>query len=144
LKKAVDQEKDQSYVFIYDDAEGALKDAVPAWGPEKVRDSGYLRRKRDLSTQTSGQPGYLFCQRRRLFRIFAKILGADPAEGEFVDREGNVLGKHGVSFTIRRPAEKGWKNFGKPMYVVRIDSGTNRVTLGPGRDLYTAVLRPGM
>lgn len=53
--------------------------------------------------------------------------------GEFVDLQGNVLGRHAgiIHYTIGQRKGLGI-TFGKPMFVVGIDASTNRVILGEG------------
>lgn len=62
-------------------------------------------------------------------------------EGEFVDRSGQSLGKHKgiIHYTIGQRKGLG-VTFGKPMYVIDIDSHTQRVTLGEGDDVFQEVL----
>lgn len=62
-------------------------------------------------------------------------------KGDFVDREGNVLGTHSgvVNFTVGQRKGLG-VTFGKPMYVIGIDAECNRVTLGEGQDVFSQSL----
>ena len=55
----------------------------------------------------------------------------DIPEGNFVDKEGNILGKNKgiIYYTIGQRKGLG-VTFGKPMYVIKIDTKTNSVTLG--------------
>lgn len=58
-------------------------------------------------------------------------IGSLPAEGDFVDLTGNVLGRHKgiVNYTVGQRKGLGIA-FGKPMFVVRIDAAENKVVLG--------------
>jgi tRNA-uridine 2-sulfurtransferase len=62
-------------------------------------------------------------------------------EGEVVDRSGRVVGRHEghQHFTIGQRRGVGVA-FGHPMYVVEIDPGANRVTLGPKDELLRTTL----
>ncbi|MCR1933416.1 tRNA 2-thiouridine(34) synthase MnmA [Clostridium tepidum] len=62
-------------------------------------------------------------------------------EGNFVDKEGNVLGKHKgiVYYTIGQRKGLGI-SFGKPMYVVDINPFKNEVVLGNLEDLLNTEL----
>ncbi len=62
-------------------------------------------------------------------------------KGDFVDREGNVLGTHSgvVNFTVGQRKGLG-VTFGKPMYVIGIDAECNRVTLGEGQEVFSQSL----
>ena len=62
--------------------------------------------------------------------------------GEYIDREGNVLGSHSgfVNYTIGQRKGLGIA-LGHPAYVTHIDAETNRVTLGTNDDMYASSLR---
>ena len=62
-------------------------------------------------------------------------------EGDFVDKDGNVLGKHKgiIHYTIGQ--RKGLNlAMGYPVYVTRLDVDTNRVVIGDEEDLYSSVV----
>lgn len=64
-----------------------------------------------------------------------------PGEGNFVDKEGNVLGKHkGIThYTIGQ--RKGLNiAFGKPVFVTEIRTDTNEVVLGDNEDVFSKTL----
>jgi len=69
----------------------------------------------------------------------ARSIDVDP--GEFVDREGNVLGRH-RGFALYTKGQRarlgGWS--GDPLYVLAIDAGNNRVVIGGKADLMAAGL----
>ncbi len=73
-----------------------------------------------------------------------KYTGKTPQPGEFVDSEGNVLGKHrGIPYyTIGQRKGLG-VSFGKPMYVTKIEPAGNRVWLGPEGSQYRDSLLAG-
>ncbi len=60
-----------------------------------------------------------------------KRMGSLPPAGDFVDREGSILGKHRgiVHYTVGQRKGLGIA-FGKPMFVLRIDPDKNQVVLG--------------
>lgn len=66
--------------------------------------------------------------------------GVTPQEGDFVDTQGNVLGRHRgiVRYTVGQ--RKGLGAFGKPMFVTSIDPLHNRVVLGEDGKQYAAGL----
>ena len=62
-------------------------------------------------------------------------------EGDFLDEDGKVVGRHKgiINYTIGQ--RKGLEiSLGKPAYVVRKDVETNTVTLGSNSDLFTDYL----
>lgn len=63
--------------------------------------------------------------------------GSIPGEGNFVDKEGNILGRHkGIThYTIGQ--RKGLNiAFGHPVFVTEIRKDTNEVVLGSNEDVY--------
>ena len=61
-------------------------------------------------------------------------------EGDFVDKDGNVLGKHKgiIHYTIGQ--RKGLNlAMGHPVYVTKLDTEDNRVIIGDEEDLYSSV-----
>jgi tRNA-uridine 2-sulfurtransferase len=69
----------------------------------------------------------------------ARAIDVDP--GEFVDRQGNVVGRHrGYALYTKgqRARLGGWS--GDPLYVLAIDAGNNRVVVGGKTDL----MAPGL
>ena len=74
-------------------------------------------------------------------RFIEAYTGMQVPEGDFVDLEGNVLGRHkGIShYTIGQ--RKGLNlSMGHPVFVVEIRPETNEVVIGEGKDVFTNVL----
>ena len=73
-----------------------------------------------------------------------RYTGAKPEPGDFVDRDGNVLGRHrGIThYTVGQRKGLGI-SFPCPMYVVAIDAGSNRVVLGEDGSQYASSLVAG-
>jgi tRNA-specific 2-thiouridylase len=72
---------------------------------------------------------------------YAKFLvehGVEEKPGNFVDKDGNVLGRHKgiIHYTVGQRKGLGIA-FGKPMFVIRIDAEKNEVVLGENEDLFT-------
>ena len=61
-----------------------------------------------------------------------------PQEGNFIDSKGNVLGKHSgvINYTIGQRSGLG-VSFGKPVFVLDINSEKNTVTLGEEKELFS-------
>ena len=59
-------------------------------------------------------------------------------KGNFIDKEGNILGKHNgvIHYTIGQRKGLGI-TFGKPVYVTKLDAVNNTVTLGDHEDLFS-------
>ena len=67
-------------------------------------------------------------------------LGITSPKGNFIDRDGNVLGTHNgiINYTIGQ--RKGLGAFGKPMFVTGISAENNTVTIGENGSQYSAGL----
>lgn len=70
-----------------------------------------------------------------------RYTGEKAAEGDFLDRDGNAIGRHrGVThYTVGQRKGLG-VSFGRPMYVTKIDAVHNTVTLGEEGSQYSRVL----
>ncbi len=70
--------------------------------------------------------------------IEANYDGSLPGEGNFVDEDGNILGRHKgiIHYTVGQRKGLGIA-FGYPMYVKKIDAGKNEVVLSDNESLYT-------
>ena len=70
-----------------------------------------------------------------------KFTGKEPVAGDFVDLDGNVLGRHKgiIGYTVGQRKGLGI-SLGIPAYVVKKDVAANTVTLGSESDLYTQTL----
>lgn len=70
-----------------------------------------------------------------------RYTGKTTPAGSFVDRDGHIIGRHrGVThYTIGQRKGLG-ESFGKPMYVTKIDTQRNEITLGEEGSQYAASL----
>lgn len=64
-------------------------------------------------------------------------MGFSSKEGDFVDEEGNILGKHKgiLHYTVGQRKGLGIA-LGKPVFVTSIDPEKNRVVLGDNYELF--------
>ncbi|MBQ2580640.1 MAG: tRNA 2-thiouridine(34) synthase MnmA [Ruminococcus sp.] len=61
-----------------------------------------------------------------------------PTEGDFTDKDGNVLGRHGGIYRYTIGQRKGLGlSLGHPVYVNRLDADSNRVIVGEESELYS-------
>ena len=140
ISKAVDHTKDQSYVLWGVDQELLARTILPLGGFHKTEirqmamDYGYpeLARKSEsyeiCFVTDNDYRGFL---KRRVEGLEERVNG-----GNFIDKNGNVLGKHkGYPFyTIGQ--RKGLDiALGRPVFVTEIDPDNNTVVLGDEEDL---------
>jgi len=140
VSKGVDETKDQSYVLwgLQQDLLSRTLLPLGTYHKADIRkmavDYGYPElAKKSESYEICFVPDndYRGFLKRRIPGLEEKVNG-----GNFVDKHGNILGKHkGYPFyTVGQ--RKGLEiTFGKPAFVTKIDPETNTVTLGDEIDL---------
>lgn len=141
LHKAADKAKDQSYFLACLNQE-QLSHAIFPLGEltkEQVRkiaaEQGFITAKKKDSQDICFIPDgdYVAFMRR--------YTGKDYTPGDYLDLNGNVVGKHqgAVSYTIGQRKGLGIA-LGEPMYVCSKDMEKNTVTVGPDSALFTDTL----
>ncbi|PKP45056.1 MAG: tRNA 2-thiouridine(34) synthase MnmA, partial [Bacteroidetes bacterium HGW-Bacteroidetes-12] len=140
VSKGLDENKDQSYVLWGLSQESLARTIFPLGGLEKpvIRQMALDRGYKELAKKSesfeicfvpdSDYRGFL---KRKVEGLEEKVAG-----GDFLDTQGNVIGKHnGYPFyTIGQ--RKGLElAFGDPRYVIKIDAEKNQVVLGLEEDL---------
>lgn len=139
LLKRSETAKDQSY-FLYRLNQFQLSHSVfPLEGMEK-----------SLIRQKAEEAGIHVAEKRDSQEIcfvpnddyiaYLASLGITSPKGNFVDRDGNILGTHNgiINYTIGQ--RKGLGAFGKPMFVTGISAENNTVTIGENGSQYSQSL----
>lgn len=141
LKKAVDQTKDQSYV-LYSITQEQLKHTLfPLGGMNKTEvrriaeENGFINAKKHDSQDICFVPDGKYAE------FIESYTGKKYAHGDFVDKNGNVLGEHKgiIRYTIGQRKGLGLA-LPAPMYVCEKDLINNKVILGSNDDLFTKEL----
>ncbi len=140
ISKGVDEWKDQSYVLWGLTQESLARTIFPL-GQYKKSEIRQMAMERGYEELAKKSESYEICfipdnDYRGFLKRKVEGLEEKVAGGDFVDTNGNVLGKHkGYPFyTIGQ--RKGLEiALGEPMYVVEIDAQNNRVVLGTKDDL---------
>ena len=137
LKKGLDQSKDQSYALYTMTQDELSRTLFPLGNLKKPEIRAIAEEKGFVNAKKPDSQDICFVKDGDYADFLKRTLGISTVEGDFVDKDGNNLGKHQgiIHYTIGQRKGLG-KTFGKPMYVVHIDSETNRVTLGPNEDLF--------
>lgn len=133
LRRAADPEKDQSY-FLFDLSEEQRRGLDFPLGTMSKEDVRASARRLGLAVAEKPESMDLcFVPPGDDYRVFLRREGLVPSDapGEIVAMDGAVLGSHaGVSrFTVGQRRGLGIAS-GRPLYVVAIDAGTNRVQVG--------------
>lgn len=128
LQRAVDEKKDQSY-FIYRLQQEQLSKILLPLGEYTKEQVRVIARKYglDVSDKPDSQDFYT--------GDINDILETAPKEGNFVDKNGKILGKHqGIwNFTIGQRRGLGI-SADRPLYVIGLDKEKNEVVLGYAED----------
>lgn len=141
LKKGADASKDQSYV-LYSMTQEQLAHTLFPLGElpkSKTREiallHGLVNAKKhdsqDICFVINGNyADFIENYRKKLY-----------PEGNFVDLNGNILGRHKgiIRYTIGQRKGLGL-SLKEPMYVVKVDPDTNTVVLGRNEDLFSSCL----
>ncbi len=137
LKRGVDESKDQSY-FLYRLNQNILPYVLFPLGRLKKNQSRELAKKFGLKNYKKEESQEICFVRDRDYRKFLRQnVSESVKQGKFKDKSGNILGVHqGIPFyTIGQ--RKGLRvSLNKRMYVIKINSHRNVITLGDDKDLY--------
>ena len=135
VKRAADAKKDQSY-FLYRLSQEQLAETLfPLGDMTKVEVRAFAvahglaaAGKLDSQDFYSGDKG--------------ELIGREDREGEIVDLEGHVLGRHRGFWHYTVGQRKGLGVFGpEPHYVIQLDPCRNRVVVGRRQDALSAAFR---
>jgi tRNA-specific 2-thiouridylase len=130
LQRAVDPQKDQSY-FLYDLPQPVLSSVVFPLGSQMKTETRRIAAELGLHTaeKPESQDLCLVEAHGSMQTFLDKYL--PQTEGDIVDRDGKVLGKHtGIHhYTIGQRKGLGIAA-PHPLYVVAIDAGRNQVVVG--------------
>ena len=146
LQTAADTHKDQTY-FLWMLTEEQLRRTIFPLGDltkdevrEIARQHGYIQlAEKKESQEICFVPNDDY---RAFLRANVPDYDERVREGDYVDAEGKVLGRHQgfVNYTIGQRKGLGIA-LGQRAFVTHIDAQTNRVTLGTYDDLYATELR---
>ncbi|MCR4643350.1 MAG: tRNA 2-thiouridine(34) synthase MnmA [Lachnospiraceae bacterium] len=138
LKKAVNPEKDQSYVLFRLTQEQLAHTVFPLGALKKEEVRRIAEEQGFGNAQKKESQDICFVPDGDYARFIEEYCKEKWPEGDFTDREGKVLGRHKgiIRYTIGQrkglglPAEEPW-------YVTGIDVKENRVILSHGEGLFT-------
>ena len=140
LRRARDRRKDQSYVLYQLTQHQLAHLLLPAGEYDKpalrelARQAGLVNADRADSQDICFVPDGDYA-------AFLERSGAVLTPGDFVDRAGNVLGRHRGLARYTTGQGKGLGiSLGRHVYVVSKDPASNTVTLGDDADLYSREL----
>lgn len=139
VSRAANEKKDQSYM-LYRLGQDVLSRLIFPLGEfcdkEKTRE---LARSKNLqNAEKKDSQEICFVDPSENYVDYIKSLGYDSQPGNFIDREGKILGPHKgiVNYTIGQRKGLGIA-LGKPAFVTEIDYDRNTITLGENEDLFS-------
>ena len=137
LKKALDLSKDQSYVLYSMTQEQLRKTQFPLGGLEKSKVRSIAEANGFVNAAKPDSQDICFVPDGDYARVIRLRTGKHYDEGNYVDINGNVLGRHKgiIHYTIGQRKGLGIA-FGKPTFVVDIRPETNEVVLGTNEELF--------
>ncbi len=144
LFKAADPTKDQSYVLYTLTQDTLAHTLFPLGGMAKAEVRELAQEHSLINAQKPDSQDICFVPNGDYTEFLARNYGLTDRPGNFVDKEGNILGRHRgiIHYTIGQRKGLGI-SAPYPLYVVAKDPETNTVVLGREEDLYTSRFRVG-
>lgn len=138
LKKAKDSSKDQSYVLYSMTQEQLAHTMFPLGGLDKTEVRKIAEAHGFVNAKKHDSQDICFVVNGKYSDFIEEYTGRTFPEGDFVDKNGKVLGRHKgiIRYTIGQRKGLGLA-LDHPMYVVKVDTETNTVVLGENEDLFT-------
>ncbi len=136
LQKAVDNEKDQSYV-LYNLSQEQLAHTLFPLGQYTKEEVRQIAKEAGLVNYNKKESQDIcFIPDGDYVRFLKEFTGKTYKPGNFVDREGNVLGRHEgiVKYTIGQRRGLGLA-YNKRLFVIAIRPERNEIVLGEADDL---------
>lgn len=129
LKKALDKNKDQSY-FLYRLSQDQLSMIMFPLGYLTKDEVRAYAREKGLHTLLKEESQDFFGGNYR------SLLGMEDREGDIVLITGEVIGRHKGLWNYTPGQRRGMGiGYPEPLYVIRLDSITNRVIAGTRKDI---------
>lgn len=141
LKRAADRAKDQTYVLYSLTQEQLSRVLFPLGGYTKPEIRAIAEKNGFVNAHKQDSQDICFIPDGDYASFIERYTGKNFPGGDFIDREGRVLGKHGgiIRYTVGQRKGLGIA-LGKPMFVCAKDVVANTVTLGENEDLFSKTL----
>ena len=141
LYKASDSSKDQSYVLYSLTQEQLAHTRFPLGELTKAEAREIAEQQGFVNARKHDSQDICFVPDGDYVAFMERYTGKDYPCGDFLDLEGNVVGKHqgAVRYTLGQRKGLGLA-MGAPVYVCAKDMEKNTVTVGPNEALYATTL----
>ena len=136
LKRALDDSKDQSYVLYNLTQELLAHTLFPLGELTKAEAREIAEKNGFVNAHKPDSQDICFVPDGDYAKVVEKLTGKTPEPGDFVDKEGNILGKHKgiINYTIGQRKGLGLA-MGHPVFVCAICHENNTVVIGENEDL---------
>ncbi len=137
LRRGRDESKDQSYVLYFLGQDELRRAAFPLGELTKPEVRAIAEENGLLNARKPDSQDICFVPDGDYARFIEEQLGRTAEPGDFVDRDGRVLGRHRgiIRYTVGQHRGLGL-SLPEAMYVCAVDAGSNRVVLGRQEDLF--------
>ena len=141
LKKAKDLSKDQSYVLYSLSQEQLSRTYFPLGEMTKAQVRARAEENGFINAHKKESQDICFVKNEDYTDFIERYTGRSYPEGNFVDRNGNILGTHKgvIRYTVGQRKGLGLA-LPAPLYVCKIDTNKNEVVLCPHEGLFTTTL----
>lgn len=142
LKKAKDSSKDQSYVLYMLTQSILSRLLLPLGGFSKPEIRKIAEENNLVTAHKSDSQDICFVPDGDYAAFIENYLGKTFPKGNFILRDGTVLGQHKgiIHYTLGQRKGLG-VSYTKPLFVCEINTETNNVILGDNADLFTDTLK---
>ena len=141
LRKSIYDRKDQSYVLYNLSQDQLAHTMFPLGGMTKAETREIAEAQGFISADKQDSQDICFIPDGDYAGFISRYTGREYPPGDFVDMDGNVLGRHKgiIRYTIGQRRGLGLA-LKRPMYVCALDIPGNRVILGDDSDLFRSEL----
>lgn len=138
IRVSANRKKDQSYMLYRLPANVIERLILPLSDYDDKEHIRKIAREKSMSnSEDKDSQEICFLNEGEDYTSFLKKHGVKSVEGNFIDKDSNVLGRHKgiINYTIGQRKGLGIA-LGKPAFVTDIDAENNTVTLGENVDLF--------
>lgn len=138
LKKSVDLNKDQSYVLYSMTQEQLSHVMFPLGGMSKPEARKIAEENGFVNAKKHDSQDICFVVNGKYSDFIESYTGKNFPEGDFVDKNGNFMGRHKgiIRYTVGQRKGLGLA-LDHPMYVIEVNPKNNTVVIGENEDLFS-------
>lgn len=139
LKKAADSNKDQSYVLYSMTQEQLEHTMFPLGNMSKSETRRIAEENGFVNAKKHDSQDICFVVNGKYSDFIESYTGKTFPEGDFVDKNGNFMGRHKgiIRYTVGQRKGLGL-SLDHPMYVVEVNPEKNTVVIGENEDLFSS------